>query len=68
MIEMVQLTDPERKMWAYVLLQSLSDLSGRDPFADPPGFGFLPETIPSAVSFGFVITYRWSRMPCANAC
>jgi hypothetical protein len=33
MIEMEQLTDPERKMWAYVLLQALADLSGRDPFA-----------------------------------
>jgi len=33
MIETEQLTDAERKMWAYVLLQALTDLSGRDPFA-----------------------------------
>ena len=33
MIEPEQMTDPERKLWAYVLLQAHADLSGRDPLA-----------------------------------
>jgi len=33
MIEIEQFSDPERKLWANVLLQALSDLSGRDPQA-----------------------------------
>ncbi len=33
MIEPDQLTDPERKLWAYVLLQAHTDLSGREPGA-----------------------------------
>jgi hypothetical protein len=30
MSEIEQFTDPERKLWANVLLQALADLSGRD--------------------------------------
>ena len=33
MIEPDQLTDAERKLWANVLLQAQTDLSGRDPIA-----------------------------------
>ena len=33
MIEPDQLTDPERKIWAYVLLQAQSDLGARDSIA-----------------------------------
>ena len=33
MIELEQLSDPERKLWGNVLLQALSDLTGRDPLA-----------------------------------
>jgi hypothetical protein len=33
MIEPDQLTDPERKLWANVLLQAQSDISARDPIA-----------------------------------
>jgi hypothetical protein len=33
MIEPEQLTDAERKLWANVLLQAQTDLSGRDPVA-----------------------------------
>jgi hypothetical protein len=33
MIEPDQLTDPERKLWAYVLLQAQSDLGSRDSVA-----------------------------------
>jgi hypothetical protein len=33
MIEVEQFSDPERKLWAYVLLQALTDLDGRDPLA-----------------------------------
>ena len=33
MIECEQLTDAERKLWANVLLQAQTDLSGRDPVA-----------------------------------
>ena len=30
MTEIDQLTEPERKLWAYVLLQAVTDLKGRD--------------------------------------
>jgi hypothetical protein len=30
MIELDRLTEPERKLWAYVLLQAITDLNGRD--------------------------------------
>jgi hypothetical protein len=30
MINPVELTDPERKLWANVLLQAVTDLNGRD--------------------------------------
>jgi cytochrome P450 len=30
MIEMEKLTDPERKLWASVLLQAITDLRGQD--------------------------------------
>ena len=30
MIEMEKLTDPERKLWANVLLQAITDLRGQD--------------------------------------
>jgi len=33
MIEVEQFSDPERKLWAYVLLQALTDLESRDPLA-----------------------------------
>jgi hypothetical protein len=33
MIEPDQLSDPERKLWAYVLLQAHADLKGREPAA-----------------------------------
>jgi hypothetical protein len=33
MIEPDQLTDPERKLWANVLLQAQSDINARDPIA-----------------------------------
>jgi hypothetical protein len=33
MIEIEQWTDAEQKLWGNVLLQALTDLSGRDPFA-----------------------------------
>jgi hypothetical protein len=33
MIESEQMSDPERKLWAYVLLQAHTDISGRDPLA-----------------------------------
>jgi hypothetical protein len=33
MIDPEQITDPERKLWAYVLLQAHTDLGGRDPLA-----------------------------------
>lgn len=33
MIEIEQFSDPERKLWANVLLQALTDLAGRDPQA-----------------------------------
>lgn len=33
MIDPEQITDPERKLWAYVLLQAHADLCGRDPLA-----------------------------------
>jgi hypothetical protein len=33
MIDPEQITDPERKLWAYVLLQAHADLGGRDPLA-----------------------------------
>jgi hypothetical protein len=33
MIEPDQLTDPERKLWANVLLQAQTDINGRDPVA-----------------------------------
>jgi hypothetical protein len=33
MLEIQQFTDPERKLWANVLLQALTDLAGRDPQA-----------------------------------
>ena len=33
MMEIEQFSDPERKLWANVLLQALADLSGRDPQA-----------------------------------
>lgn len=35
MIEAEQITDPERKLWAHVLLQAVADLSGHDPIARP---------------------------------
>ncbi len=35
MIEPDQLTDPERKLWAHVLLQALADLGNHDPIARP---------------------------------
>ncbi len=33
MIEPDQITDPERKLWAYVLLQAQSDINARDAIA-----------------------------------
>jgi hypothetical protein len=33
MIEIEQFSDPERKLWANVLLQALADLGSRDPQA-----------------------------------
>ncbi len=38
MIEPDQLTDPERKLWAHVLLQALADLGNHDPIARPARF------------------------------
>jgi hypothetical protein len=40
MIEIEQLTDPERKLWAHVLLQALADLGNHDPIARPARFWF----------------------------
>ncbi len=67
MIEPDQLTDAERKLWANVLLQAQTDLSGRDPSHAPRAYGFLREMTPSEVSSGSVITYRWSPMPHVRA-
>ena len=33
MFETEQFTDPEQKLWSNVLMQALSDLSGREPLA-----------------------------------
>ena len=40
MIEPDQLTDPERKLWAHVLLQALADLGNHDPIARPARYWF----------------------------
>jgi hypothetical protein len=67
MIEPDQLTDPERKLWANVLLQAQSDISARDPTRAPRDAGFVRGTIPSAVSSGCAITCLWIPTPRANA-
>ena len=41
MIEPDQLTDPERKLWAYVLLQAHTDLKGREPAARSARLWFI---------------------------
>lgn len=41
MIEVEQLTDPERKLWAHVLLQALADLGSHDPVARPARLWFI---------------------------
>jgi len=41
MIEAEQLTDPERKLWAHVLLQALADLGGHDSIARPARVWFV---------------------------
>lgn len=40
MIDAEQISDPERKLWAYVLLQAHADISGRDPLARPARLWF----------------------------
>jgi hypothetical protein len=41
MIEIEQLTEAEQKLWANVLMQALTDLSGRDPIARSAQLWFL---------------------------
>jgi hypothetical protein len=41
MIEPDQLSDPERKLWAYVLLQAHADLKGREPAARSARLWFI---------------------------
>jgi hypothetical protein len=82
MIEVEQITDPERKLWAYVLLQAHADLAGRDPYARSARLWFVSKD-DSIGSFTWICHHlslepdavrqrvmrdlsRKSRMPTAN--